>query len=358
MGSFGRPTSLIVRPNWRYLSSIGYRIRPEAFTAEDLAAIRSFGDLVVGTSLLAELKFTVRRGAHKRPTRILAVSADFLRMEGLILAEGRLFNDEDDRSLRRIGILGAVLAQKLFPGEDPLGRSIAVGSFGEIEVVGVLKEEPASFIEAIENYDSTNNGTLFIPNSTAGRFGAARFNYELRVEAASPELSAKTEALVLSVLAELHGLWEDQPKFIVRSGKNAFDQMNDMTGLVAGFISAVAGISLVVAGIGVMNVMLISVKERTREIGTRKALGARKSWIRRQFLIESILVCAAGGIGGVFLAAAAAQGMAALAGWPPLMAPGSIPAAIVLSLAVALAFGWLPAVRASRLQPSEALRYE
>ncbi len=364
MGSFSRPTHMTVAANYRYLSSIGWTKRPEPISAEDQEDIAAMADLVSGISPTAEFQFTSRYGDKSGVTRIMSVSADYFPMERLVLARGRSFNVTDDRNLRRAAILGAGIAEKFFgkPGnygaEDPLGKRISIGNFGEVEVVGVLEREPPSLFQAIQSYDSTNNGTVFVPFSAVGRFGGSRETYQLYVEAASVNSVERAQEAILALLSRNHGQWDGTPKYSVETGKSALSEIDSMTALVTSFVSAVAGLSLIVAGIGVMNVMLISVKERTREIGTRKALGARGAWIGRQFLVESLAVCVSGGVAGVFLAAAAASAVARFASLPVSVPANTVPLSLGLSVAIAFAFGWLPARRASKLDPCEALRYE
>lgn len=364
MGSFGRPTHLSIMPNYRYLSSTGWTTRPEPITAEDTEAISALAELIVGVSPVADFKFTSRYAAKSSVTKILCVSSDYFPMERLVLDRGRTFNGEDDRMLRRATILGAGIAEKFFGSpesanyESPIGKRIRVGTFGEVEVVGVLKREPASLFQAIENYDTTNNGTIFIPFSAVGRFGGDMENYELRAEAVSTEKVEAAQAAVLSLLSQRHGTWDGAAKYMVETGKSNLAEVKTMTSLVTTFVSAVAGLSLIVAGIGVMNVMLISMKERTREIGTRKALGARGSWIGRQFLVESLVVCLSGGAAGVVLAWLAALAVSGFTAWPALVPAGTVPLALALSTLVAVVFGWLPARRAAKMDPCEALRYE
>ena len=364
MGSFGRPTHLEVMTNWRYLASTGWTKRPEPITEDDIDSIMALDGLIARSSPSSDFQFKARYGSRGSITRILAVSSDFFPMEKLSLAEGRPFNREDDRTERRAAIIGASVAEKFFGsagsanGEDPLGKRIAIGTFGELEVVGVLNREPASLFSSFSDHDMTNNGTIFVPYSGVRRFGGDSSTYQLKVEAVSADKVDKAQRAILSVLSQNHGQWEGEPKFAIESGKNALSEVTSMTNLVTNFVSAVAGISLIVAGIGVMNVMLISVKERTREIGTRKALGARGSWIGSQFLIESLAVCLSGGIAGVILATVIAISISHLTSLPAIVPPGTVPLSLALSTAVAVTFGWLPARRASKLDPCEALRYE
>lgn len=365
MGSYGRPTSLNINTNWRYLWETNYVDTPENITDEDIEDIKGFTTLIKGVSPLAEFQFQANYGSISNVTRLVCVSADYFPMQKLQLERGRMFNSEDDAQKRRAAILGANLADKLFgkPGslhyEDPIGKRITIASFGEVEVVGILKKEETSLFSGFSNYDNTNNGTLFVPYSTVTRFGGQNTAWNILAEAASEEVIEKAEKAILGVFARNHGYWgEGVNKFRVESGKSAIEEVSLMTGLVTTFIAVVAGLSLIVAGIGVMNVMLISVKERTREIGTRKALGARGSWIGQQFLIESLAVCLAGGLGGVALAYIIAQIVSRVSEWPALVPSGALPLSILLSILVSLAFGFLPARRASKLDPCEALRYE
>jgi len=364
MGSFGRPTYLQVGPNYNYLASIGWTSRPEAFSVQDREEIAGMTDLVSGVSPYANFNFTTSFGRTSSMTKIVCVSADFFPMEKLSLERGRMFNSEDDRTMRLAAILGVNIAEKLFgtPGSvnyvDPIGQRIRIGTFGEVEVVGLLKRESASLMAAIDSYDSTNNGTVFIPFSASNRMGGSVKSFDLRVEAVSVEKVDESNQAILSLLSVNHGNWDGKPKFEIRTGKNAVSEVDKMTSIVTTFIAAVAGISLIVAGIGVMNVMLISVKERTREIGTRKALGARGSWIGRQFLIESLVVCLSGGAAGVLLATLVAIVITHFTFLPAVVPPNTIPLSLILSTAVAFAFGWLPASRASKMDPCEALRHE
>lgn len=358
MGSFGRPTSLVAGADWQYLSRTGWKQRPEPFDAQDIEAIRASSKGVTGVSPVAEFRFTAANGRRTRVARIMAVSSDYFAMEGLRLARGRVFNPQDDAGLRRAVVLGSDLSEILFGAEDPVGRRIEIGDFGELEVIGVLEREEASVLQAFSDYDSTNNGSLFVPFSAATRFGGEKSAYSLRIEVSGAEYVEGVSDAALSALSLRHGTWDGNPKFRIESGKSALAEMDAMTGLVTALISAVAGISLVVAGIGVMNVMLISVKERTREIGTRKAIGAKASWIRAQFLIEALFICSGGSLIGVGAASAAAFAVQSAMAWGNLVPPATPLWALAGSALIAVLFGFIPARRASRLEAAEALRYE
>lgn len=364
MGAFGRPTHMSINPNYRYLGSIGWTKNPEPLTDEDIDTISSMTDLVSGISPVNQLKLTTRYGGKSNVTNIMCVSSDYFGMEKLSLERGRLFNREDDETLRRAGIIGAALAEKYFgkPGSqqyvDPIGKRLMIGTYGEIEIVGILEREPASLFAAIDSYDSTNNGTLFVPFAATRRLAGASEIWRVLASSVSAERTDEAKRAVISTLNMRHGTWDSEPKFMINTGKDSLAEVTKMTDLVTTFVSAVAGISLIVAGIGVMNVMLISMKERTREIGTRKALGARGSWIGSQFFVESMIVCLSGGVTGVLLATLITAIVSRFSPWQATIPDGTIPLSLMLSTLVAVVFGWLPARRAAKMDPVEALRYE
>ena len=275
------------------------------------------------------------------------------------VARGRFLNDTDDLFLRKVGVMGAALAASLFPGADPIGRTVRVNNAMDVEIVGVLEPEEQSFISTVSDFDTSDNNRLFVPSSALSRMGGSTQIFFLTGDAVSVDRIPDATAEILAVLDANHGRWDGTvQKYAVQEMGQVLGMIDTATGALTAAISIIAGIALVVAGIGIMNIMLVSVKERTREIGVRKALGATQSSILNQFLLETLALCGGGGLLGVVFAIAAIQVIAAVTKWPALISWSTVQLAVILSLVTGLVFGLYPASRAARMDPVEALRYE
>ncbi len=297
------------------------------------------------------------RGTRAKP-RVLGVSASYGALLNLALAEGRFLDEEDERSYAQVCVLGERVRRELFGFGGALGQPVRVNEQWLI-VVGVLRPTPLAGRE-VQGYSVAGSANdLYLPVTTAAsKFDASPLASPLDelVLATAPGVSVHEVAAAAQTLLErLHNGADDTrivvPALLVeqsRRTRRLFD-------LVMGCI---AGISLLVGGIGIMNVMLATVLERTREIGLRRAVGARQVDVRNQFLIEAFVLSASGGLAGVLLGLALARGVAAWAGWDTLVTPGSILLATGVSAGVGLASGFYPARRAAALDPIEALRWE
>jgi hypothetical protein len=192
-------------------------------------------------------------------------------------------------------VLGADIARKLFGSDDPVASFVTIEGITEMEVIGVLAAEEKSFISTVSEFDTTTNNTIFVPASTVERVGGSSYIYFLMGEAVSEDRIEDAKRQILSILTISHGKWEGKhEKFVIQEMGAILSLIDTTTTTITAFISIIAGIALLVAGIGIMNIMLVSVKERTREIGTRKALGARQATILNQFVVETLLLCGAG----------------------------------------------------------------
>jgi putative ABC transport system permease protein len=358
LGSFGS-TSLVVTPNQAAMRRSDWRYRPEQITREDIELINSRADAVEAVSPQIQLDVTLAHSGATEQARLVGTLHHFLDAGDMSVGDGRFLVREDDELMRKVGVLGADIAERLFGAENPVGRFVTIPGVTDFQVVGVLGRQERSFISTVSEFDTTSNNSVFVPASTVERVGGSSYIYFLIGDAVSEERVDDAKRQILSILTANHGRWDGKyEKFTIQEMGAVLDTIDTTTATLTAFISIIAGIALLVAGIGIMNIMLVSVKERTREIGTRKALGAKQSAILNQFVIETLLICGGGGIIGVAAAAGAVSLIAHFSGWPALISWGAVRLSVLLSLVTGLVFGLYPAGRAARMDPVEALRYE
>ena len=293
---------------------------------------------------------------------ILGVTPEYLDVRTLAIANGDFINMTEVESLSRVAVLGAKMAETLFADEDPIGQTIKINRIN-FRVIGVLEAKGGS------GFSSVDNSTL-IPVTTAQRrlfgggrgFGVGQRVSSIYVSAASEELVDSAINEITEMLRELHKIASQEDDFTVISQKQILEVFSQVTGLLTAFLGAIAAISLLVGGIGIMNIMLVSVSERTREIGIRKAVGAKRRDILSQFLVEAISLSLFGGVGGIGLGWLLGQIINGMKiGDPALVtviSPDAVMLAVGFSVAVGLFFGIYPATRAGALNPIDALRYE
>ncbi len=277
-------------------------------------------------------------------TSILGTSANYPEIVKTELAEGRFFTPGQERSGARVGLIGQTVKKNLFSNADPIGKKISV-SGNKYTVIGITKERGSVF-----GIDQDN--IVIVPITTAQRqFGVNNLN-TIYLSAKKPEYVTLVKDQATSVL--LKRLTEDD--FTLQTQEQTLSTINSITGVLTAALGGIAAISLLVGGIGVMNIMLVSVTERTKEIGLRKALGARRKDILLQFLLEAVMLSLLGGVVGILLG----LGFSALLArfFVSEVTPWSVILAFVFSVGVGIIFGIAPAIRASRLSPIEALRYE
>ncbi len=292
------------------------------------------------------------------------VSANYLQVRNARVAVGSFFDERALELRSREAVLGHRVAQRLFPnGTDPIGQRIRINGIG-FQVIGVMAERGGSFA-------SNEDDQIFVPLTTAqDRLFPPPQNVTRRVDVTVVYIQARDENSiddlidqVTALLRQRNGLTYQDNNFTIVTQQDLVSSFATITGAITIFLGAIAAISLVVGGIGIMNIMLVSVTERTREIGLRKAVGARRNDIRLQFLVEATVLSLIGGILGIALGyALAAIGTALLANFSPnARAEVSLDAillATLTSIAVGIFFGLYPADRAARLDPIAALRYE
>jgi putative ABC transport system permease protein len=285
-------------------------------------------------------------------------NSGYIGTESAEVANGRFFTKEEDASLARIAVLGSDAANDLFGTTlDPIGKKISIGD-QNFDVIGVFSKRGSA---AFSNQDTT----IYIPILTAQKImlGVDYLNF-LRVKIDSEANIDRAKSDITATLRERHKIKKsDGDDFSVRDQRAGLDAINNVTGAIKYFLTAIAAISLLVGGVGIMNTMLISVNQRIQEIGLRKAIGAKNSAVMAQFLVESVVVTTVGGLIGILLGIVASF-LAALViqklgyHWPFVITLSSVVLAVGISFLVGIFFGLYPARKASKLNVVEALRYE
>jgi putative ABC transport system permease protein len=325
---------------------------------------------VQDVAMKAQITANVEADEARRRTTVTGVSSNFFTLDqSLELAEGAFFTDDSAQS----ALLGAEIAEALFPNKDALNSTVTIDG-QPFEVTGVLAPVEAGAVplppgadrSMLANILPNENNVIYVPLAAAQTTLAMPISESgdpaltSLVVMANPNVSNSTaNAEIRAALREAHGLAEDdQSDFTIRSSAALADNLAVITAALTGFLGAIAGISLVVGGIGIMNIMLVSVTERTREIGIRKAMGALDRDILAQFIIEAVVLCVTGGIIGMLLGWIIAFGGGSLLGLTVVPNIRMVILAVTFSSLVGLIFGVYPAWKASRLAPIVALRYE
>lgn len=291
-------------------------------------------------------------------TNLSGITVGYLKVEGGEVKIGRFFTREEEKNFSRVAVLGSTVKKELFGESDVVGQRIKIKN-QSFEVIGVMKERG---IVAMQDYDDQ----IFLPIKTAQKLIGVNHLGLIRAKIDQKNNINRAINDVEATLRERHGITDTSGKsddFTVRNAVQALDMITDVTNALKYFLAAMAALSLIVGGIGIMNIMLISVTERTREVGLRKAIGANNSNILNQFLMETVVITLLGGIIGILLGIAVSflisSGIQFFGyDWVFIISPLSIFLAIAVSTIIGLVFGLYPAIKASKLSPIEALRYE
>lgn len=293
-------------------------------------------------------------GNNNTPSTLYGISQEYMDIRRLRIADGEMFTDEDVKSGAKVCLIGKTVADALFTGgEDPVGRVIRFGTI-PLRVVGVL--EAKGYNSAGMDQDDL----VLAPYTTVmKRVLAVDYLQGINCSAITEDMTDLAIEDISALLRNSHKLREtDEDDFTIRSQQEMAEMMNTTSDLMSTLLLCVACISLVVGGIGIMNIMYVSVTERTREIGLRMSVGARGIDILSQFLIEAVLLSFAGGLIGILVGIGATVAIKQLAHWPVYIQPWSVVLSFAVCTATGVFFGWYPAKKAAQLDPIEAIRYE
>jgi putative ABC transport system permease protein len=321
-------------------------------TIDDAEKLKRDATMLSAVSPVVSTRTQVIGGNGNWRTSINGVSTDYLTIRDWSTTSGAFFEDNDVRSARKVAVVGATVATNLFPGGDPVGAQIQIGHV-PFTIVGVLaaKGQNAG--------GQDQDDVILVPYSTAQNrlSGNVRIGQILASAANASDIATAQEE-IKGIMRESHKIMGGDDDFTVRNQTEIAQAATSTTKVMSGLLAAIASISLLVGGIGIMNIMLVSVTERTREIGIRMAIGARGSDVLTQFLVESVAMSVLGGLIGLAAGFGGAMLLGHITGWTTSTPASAVAIAVGFSAAVGVFFGYYPARKAAALNPIQALRFE
>jgi len=322
-------------------------------TMDDVESLREQTDLIRYVSPDVRLSEQIISGKNNWNTNVNGVSVDYLDIRNYVLSSGSFFTSRDIKAKSKVAVLGNTVVNELFPGQDPVGTRIRIRNV-PFTVIGTLESKGQS------SMGMDQDDIVLIPDATAlYRLSDGKTIRAVVVSAVSEEKMTEAQDRVTEILRRNHKLKEgEEDDFHISNQTEIISMAGKVTGTLTALLSAIAGVSLLVGGIGIMNIMLVSVTERTREIGIRMAIGARGTDILVQFLIEAVILSLIGGVIGILAGLGIAYGIGAAMGATVLVSPAIVFLAVAFTAGVGVFFGFYPARKAANLNPIEALRYE
>jgi putative ABC transport system permease protein len=335
----------------------GVRIAGTSFqtlTAKDIEALKRSAQYITDLSPSVTSRGQAINGALNWPTQMQGVSPDYMDIRKLTLKDGIVFTNEDIALSAKVCLIGQTVIDNIFPnGENPIGKVIRFNRI-PFQIIGVLAPKGQS------TFGQDQDDIIIAPYTTVQKRILATIYYQnIYASAASAEMTDPAVNEITEILRTSHRLREtEENDFQVRTQAELISTLSSTSGLLTTLLTVIAGISLVIGGIGIMNIMYVSVTERTKEIGLRMSIGARSIDIMLQFLIEAIIISITGGIIGVFLGLLSSYMVTLTLNWPTIISETSIVVSFIVCGITGIFFGYYPAQKASRLDPIEALRYE
>jgi putative ABC transport system permease protein len=322
-------------------------------TPDDMAAILRDVPTVAAASPSLSATAPLVVGNQNWTTRAEGVDTSYPAIRLRDAAQGQFFTDADVRSAARVAVIGQTVANVLFPGADPVGQTMRVRNL-PFRVVGVLQAKGQS------QTGQDQDDTLLVPYTTVmKKLLATNYFSSIQVSAVSQTATDEAQQQITTLLRTRHNLRAGQDDdFSVRNLTDVAESAAATSKVMTMLLGGIAAVSLLVGGIGIMNIMLVSVTERTREIGIRMAVGARSKHVQSQFLIEALILGLAGGLTGIAVGAGTSFGVSRFLHWPQLLSPVAMVGSAVFSMLIGVFFGYYPARKAAALDPIEALRFE
>lgn len=325
----------------------------QTLEVEDFEALKDLSG-VAAVSPMVNTGGQLVNGNNNYPSSIYGITPDYLEIRKFKIKDGAMFSESDIKSAAKVCVLGKTVIDNLFPnGEDPVGRVIRFGKI-PFTIIGVLESKGTN------SMGQDQDDVVLAPYTTVmKRILAIDYIQSIFASAANEDLTEQTIEEISEVLRERHKIKTGaDDDFQIRSQQELSEMMNSTSDMLTILLACIAGISLLVGGIGIMNIMYVSVTERTREIGLRMSIGARGIDILSQFLIEAVIISISGGIIGILLGCFASWFINAVIHWPVYIQSFSVILSFVVCTVTGVFFGWYPAKKAAGLDPIEALRYE
>ena len=335
----------------------GVRLDPsemQTLKEADYDALRKESLFLAGISPNVSSSGQLISGNNNYPSSVSGVSTDYIAIRQLNVEKGEMFTEADIKKSAKVCVIGTTIVDNLFPdGSEPLGKTIRLNQV-PLKVIGVLESK------GYNSMGMDQDDIVLVPYTTVmKRFRAINYLEGIFASAISEDITGLATADIEDILRRQHKLKDtDENDFMIRTQQELSEILDTTTNLLTTLLACIAGISLLVGGIGIMNIMYVSVTERTREIGLRMSVGARGIDILVQFLIEAILISITGGIIGILMGCGACAAVKYLAHWPVAIQLWSVVLSFLVCTFTGVFFGWYPAKKAAALDPIDALRYE